>query len=552
MEEVKKKKQTSFMKNVLMLMVAQVAIKILGFLYRLVIINIEGFGDTGNGYYSTGYQIYSLLLTLSSVGIPTVISKLVSERVAIGDHKGAHKIFKTALKTFTTIGIVMSLGLFFGADFIAKNVINVEGVKYTLMVLAPAIMFVAAGAVLRGYFAGLGTMKPTSVTQTLEQFLNCVLTILFVYSTIGKDTAIMAAAGNLSSTIAIIIAFIYIIIFYKKQKPEILEDCKNQTVQMETKTTKQILKIIFAVSIPMTIGSLVAELNGTIDTLTVSNCIQKAFQGALEGGKEALEAKAMQLSGMVSKIETIIRLPLAINAAFCTALVPAIAASLAKKDKKTAIKRLSFSFFLSIIIIAPCAVGLMTLAEPILKTIYPNSYEGATILQITSISMIFVALSYVINGGLYGLGKTHIPAIALAIGAGVKTILNIILVSNPKINILGSPISSTVCQGINFIICSWYLSKYIKLDIKFSKHIFKPLFSAGTMGIAAYLIHKTLINVIGNSKATIIAIFVGIITYAIMIIATKTLNKEDMYMIPFGTKLYKILTKLGIYKEEKV
>jgi len=552
MEEVKKKKQTSFMKNVLMLMVAQVAIKILGFLYRLVIINIEGFGDTGNGYYSTGYQIYSLLLTLSSVGIPTVISKLVSERVAIGDHKGAHKIFKTALKTFTTIGIVMSLGLFFGADFIAKNVINVEGVKYTLMVLAPAIMFVAAGAVLRGYFAGLGTMKPTSVTQTLEQFLNCVLTILFVYSTIGKDTAIMAAAGNLSSTIAIIIAFIYIIIFYKKQRPEILEDCKNQTVQMETKTTKQILKIIFAVSIPMTIGSLVAELNGTIDTLTVSNCIQKAFQGALEGGKEALEAKAMQLSGMVSKIETIIRLPLAINAAFCTALVPAIAASLAKKDKETAVKRLSFSFFLSIIIIAPCAVGLITLAEPILKTIYPNSYEGATILQITSISMTFVALSYVINGGLYGLGKTHIPAIALAIGAGVKTILNIILVSNPKINILGSPISSTVCQGINFIICSWYLSKYIKLDIKFSKHIFKPLFSAGTMGIAQYLIHKTLINVIGNSKATIIAIFVGIITYAIMIIATKTLNKEDMYMIPFGTKLYKLLTKLGIYKEEKV
>lgn len=552
MEEVKKKKQTSFMKNVLMLMVAQVAIKILGFLYRLVIINIEGFGDTGNGYYSTGYQIYSLLLTLSSVGIPTVISKLVSERVAIGDHKGAHKIFKTALKTFTTIGIVMSLGLFFGADFIAKNVINVEGVKYTLMVLAPAIMFVAAGAVLRGYFAGLGTMKPTSVTQTLEQFLNCVLTILFVYSTIGKDTAIMAAAGNLSSTIAIIIAFIYIIIFYKKQKPEILEDCKNQTVQMETKTTKQILKIIFAVSIPMTIGSLVAELNGTIDTLTVSNCIQKAFQGALEGGKEALEAKAMQLSGMVSKIETIIRLPLAINAAFCTALVPAIAASLAKKDKETAVKRLSFSFFLSIIIIAPCAVGLITLAEPILKTIYPNSYEGATILQITSISMTFVALSYVINGGLYGLGKTHIPAIALAIGAGVKTILNIILVSNPKINILGSPISSTVCQGINFIICSWYLSKYIKLDIKFSKHIFKPLFSAGTMGIVAYLTHKTLINVIGNSKATIIAIFVGIITYAIMIIANKTLNKEDMYMIPFGTKLYKLLTKLGIYKEEKV
>lgn len=445
----------------------------------------------------------------------------------------------------------MSLGLFLGADFIAKNIINVEGVRYTLMVLAPAIMFVAAGAVMRGYFAGLGTMKPTSITQTLEQFLNCLLTITFVYCTIGKDTAIMAAAGNLSSTIAILIAFIYIVIFYRKQRKEILEDCKNQTVEMETKTTKQILKIIFAVSIPMTIGSLVAELNATIDTLTVSNCIQTAFQGIIQGGKEALELKAMQLSGMVSKIETIVRLPLAINAAFCTALVPAIAASLARKDRETAVKRLSFSFFLTIIIILPCAVGLVVLAEPILKTIYPNYSDGASILAITSISMTFVALSYVINGGLYGLGKTHVPAIALAIGAGVKTILNIILVSNPKINILGSPISSAICQAINFAICSFYLSKYIKLDIKIIKHIIKPLISAGIMGLVAYGTHYVLIDRIGNSKATIIAILIGAIIYGVMLIATKTLSKEDMYMIPFGTKLYKILVKLKIYKDEK-
>ena len=552
MEEVKKqKKQASFMKNVLMLMVAQVLIKILGFVYRLVIINIDGFGDIGNGYYSTGYQIYSLLLTLSSVGIPTVISKLVSERVAIGDHKGAHRIFKTALKMFTGIGIVMSLALFFGAEAIAINIINVEGVKYTLMVLAPAIMFVATSAVLRGYFAGLGTMKPTSVTQTLEQFLNCLLTITFVYATIGQDTAIMAAAGNLSSTVAIIIAFIYIAIFYKKQRKDILEDCKNQTVETENKTTKQILKIIFAISIPMTIGSLVAELNATIDTITVSNCIQTAFRGLIEGGKEALELKAMELSGMVSKVETIIRLPLAINAAFCTALVPAIAGSLAKKDTATAMKRLSFSFFLTIIIIVPCAVGLIALAEPILKTIYPNSYEGAGLLAITSISMIFVALSYVINGGLYGIGKTHIPAISLAIGALVKIGLNIVLISNPKINIYGSPISSVVCQLINFTICTYWLNKYIKLKVDFNNNILKPVFSSVVMGIAAYGTHSFLVSMIGNSKATIMAILVGVVTYGIMIVATKTLNKEEFYMIPYGTKIYKVLVKLGIYNEEE-
>lgn len=548
MEKIKKKKQTSFMKNVLILMIAQIIIKLLGFLYRLVIINIEGFGDVGNGYYATGYQIYSLLLTLSSVGIPTVISKLVSERVAIGDNKGAHRIFKTALKTFTGIGIAMSLILFFGAESIAINIINVEGVKYTLMVLAPAIMFVAVGAVLRGYFAGLGTMKPTSVTQTLEQFLNCVLTITFVYATVGQDTAIMAAAGNLSSTVAIIIAFIYIVLFYRKQRKDILNDCENQTVQMETKTTKQILKTIFAVSIPMTIGSLVAELNATIDTITVSNCIQKAFQGILSS-KELLEQKAMELSGMVSKVETIIRLPLAINATFCTALVPAIAGSLAKKDTETATKRLSFSFFSTIIIIIPCAVGLIALAEPILKTIYPTSYDGAIILELTAISMIFVALSYVIQGGLYGMGKLYVPVVALTIGATVKAILNIILVSNPKINIYGSPISSIICQAINFAICCFYLKKYINLNITFRRNIIKPLSSAGIMGVVAYGTHYILTNLIGNTKATIIAILVGIITYGIAIILTKTLNKEEIYMIPFGTKLYKVLVKLNLYKE---
>ena len=165
--------------------------------------------------------------------------------------------------------------------------------------------------------------------------------------------------------------------------------------------------------------------------------------------------------------------------------------------------------------------------------------------------MTFVALSYVINGGLYGLGKTHVPAIALAIGAGVKTILNIILVSNPKINIYGSPISSTVCQAINFTICFFVLRKYIKIDIKFTKHILKPVFSALVMGVVAYGTHHILLGTIGNSKATIIAILVGIITYGAMIIITKTLNKEDLYMVPFGTKIYKALVKLGIYKEEK-
>lgn len=395
---IKKEKSTSFMKNVAMLMAAQILIKVLGFVYRLVIINVEGFGDVGNGYYDAGYTVYSLLLTLSSVGIPSIIAKLVSERVAKGDYKGAHRIFIIALKIFTLIGAFFSILLFFGADLIATKVLNVPDVKYVLMVLAPAIMFVSSSAILRGYFAGLGSMKATSVSQTLEQFFNCVLTITFVYALVGKDPAIMAAGGNVSTTLSIVISFMYLFIFYKRRKKGIMEECNNQTVPQEDKTAGKLIKTIFAISIPMTIGSLVGVINNMIDTVTISNCVQTAFSGILEGGKEVLEAKAMELSGLLSKVVTIIHLPLAITGTFCTALVPAISSAISLKDYNTINKRLTFSLFASILIVMPCAAGLVALANPILRLIYPAASDGANILIASTIIMIFVSLNYVING----------------------------------------------------------------------------------------------------------------------------------------------------------
>lgn len=548
-DKIKKEKGTSFMKNVAMLMIAQIVIKILGFIYRLVIINVEGFGDIGNGYYDAGYTVYSLLLTISSVGIPTVISKLVSERVAIGDHKGAYRIFKTSLKIFTIIGAVLSVALFFGAELVASEILNVPDIKYVLRVLAPAIMFVASSSVLRGYFAGLGSMKATSVSQTLEQFFNCVLTITFVYALVGKDPAIMAAGGNVSTTLAIFISFTYLYIFYKRRKKGILAECEAQTVAQEDKTTGKLLKTIFAISIPMTIGSLISVVNNMIDTATISNCIQTAFSGVLDT-KEALESKAMELSGILSKVVTIIHLPLAITGSFCTALVPAISSAISIKDYKTVNKRLSFSFFASILIIMPCTAGLAVLAKPILQLIYPAASDGALILILSTLTMIFVSLNYVVNGGLYGFGKVHIPAIALAIGGVIKLVLNVILISNPKINIYGAVITSIISQGLAFGICLYYLNKQIKLEMSFKHHVLKPIFASVIMGVIVYFAYRILIGSMGNAISTILSILIGVISYAVLVLATKMLTKEDIYMIPFGTKIYGVLVKLGIYKEE--
>ena len=547
MEEKKTKKRYSFMKNVLILICSQLLIKVLGLIYRLVITNVEGFGDVGVGYYSAGYQIYALLLTLSSIGIPSVISKMVSERLAIGDKAGAQRVFKISLRFFAAIGLFFSFALYIGSDFIASNILNVPDVTYVMKVLAPAIVFVSISAVLRGYFAGQQNMKPTSVSQTLEQFLNCVLSITFVYACIGKDAYIMAAAGNLSTTLSIVIAFGYLWRYFKHNQIKVDPEQKSPEAK---KTNGELLKTILSISIPITISSIISVVSSVIDTATVSNCIQFAYRDA-GMAKDALEELAMKMTGILSKIDTLITFPIAINMAFSTALVPAVSESIATKDYKTAASRMSFSLFASILIIVPCAAGFIALADPILRMIYPAASDGALILQISSISMILIALSQTITGGLYGLDKQKIPAIALTIGVTVKFILNLILVSNPNINIAGASISSVICQLIVFAIGFRVLYNNLKMKMSFNKCVLKPILAAAIMGMCVYISHYWLEAHIGNTIATLLSILIGIIVYAVAVLGIKVMSKEDILMMPYGIKLYSLLKKLGIYKEKK-
>lgn len=544
--KVKKKKGTSFMKNVLILMFSQVMVKLLGFVYKLVITNLDGFGDTGLGYYTAGYQIYSLLLALSSIGIPNAVSKLVSERVVTGDNKGAQRIFKICMTFFTGIGLILSLLLYFGAETIATVVFNVPDTKYVMQVLAPAIVFVAASAVFRGYFAGLNDMKPTSYSQIMEQFFNCILSITFVYALIGREPYIMAAGGNLSTTCAIILTFIYLIIYYKRKKIKVN---RRQISPEAHKTTGQLLKTILVLSVPITFSSVISIISPLIDSTTVSRCIQSAF-ASIYPIKEELEAFAMSMTGILSKIDTLTGLPIAVDIAFSTALVPTIAASLAKKDYATASKRMTFSLFASFLIIIPCAFGFIALAQPILNLIYPSASTGASVFMLCSIVMVFVALNQTINGGLYGLNKSYIPAIAIIISVFIKIGLNIALISNPNIGINGSGISSIVAQGTVFIICITALNRNLKLNFKFGRMVIGPILSGLIMGVSVYFINKGLNMIIGPSISTILSILIGAVIYVLAIFTFKILKKEDILMIPFGTKIYKILLKLGIYKEE--
>ncbi|MCL2354323.1 MAG: oligosaccharide flippase family protein [Oscillospiraceae bacterium] len=257
--------------------------------------NIEGFGDVGKGFYNSGYQIYAILLTVSSIGIPTVISKLVAERVSKGDNRGAYRIFKMSILMFAGTGFVLSVALFVWAEQIAIFVLNIPDVQYILMALAPAITFVAISAVFRGYFAGLGSMKAASISQTLEQFFKCVLTIVIVYSFVGSDPVTMAVGGNLATTLAVLISFSYLVVFYKQRRKGILEGIEKQELPEEQEKAWTLMKSILAISIPITLGSLVSIMNSAIDTITISQVVQRTYEGVV-ATKQELELEAMRLS----------------------------------------------------------------------------------------------------------------------------------------------------------------------------------------------------------------------------------------------------------------
>jgi len=533
-------KKESFMQGVLALMFSQVLIKVLGLLYNWYLTNKPGFGDEGNAIRNAGYSIYALLLTLSSMGVPSAISKLVSEREAKGDYRGAHRVFKIALVTFAIIGFAGSLLLFTGAHYIANSWIKIPEAELTLVALSPAIFFVAIISVFRGYFNAKQKMKTTAHSQTIEQLCKTIFTILLVdvIAIISGSREFMAAGANLATTISTIVSFLYLYLYYKVRRTEIAQELIQSKPTRKRESAFQIVKQILFVSIPMSLSSILTSINGNVDTVTVMGGLEKFLPH-----EEAMR----QLGILTGKANMLATLPLSFNIAFATALVPALAAAKAQKDMKTAEKRVSFSLLVTMLIGLPCTVGLMVFAQPILNLLFPNVSEGGFILQMSAMTIIFTVLEQTVNGALQGLGKVMVPTIALTIGVAVKCILNILLVPIPQIGAAGAAIATAVCHAIALIIGFTILRKHLKLHITFSKFISKPILATIMMAICSYGSFLLLSGIISEKIATIIAILFAVVIYFLAVIILKVFTKEEMYMIPYGTKLVKVLEKAKIY-----
>lgn len=414
-EDVNKRgpKKETFMQSVITLIFSQVLIKLLGLVYNLYLTNREGFGDKGNGIVSASYQIYALLLTISSIGVPNAIAKLVSERVALGDHKGAHRILKIAFATFAVIGLVGTLMLFFGAHIIAAEWLQIPEAEMTMVALSPAIFFVAISSVMRGYFNGRQQIKATARSQSIEQIFKTALTIILVEIVAiasNVSTEWMAAGATLATTLATLAGFGYLYLYYKIRRREIASEIRT-TVNYKYQRRRNIIRKILLVSFPIALTAILSSVNKNIDSFTVVRSL-----------KEFLPAEeAVSKYGILGgKVDTLTSLPLSINVAFSTALVPAIAAAKAKRDMKTIKRKTSFSLLVSMLIGLPCTAGMCIFAGQILNLLYPNASSGTVILQVSSLTILFTILDQTINGALQGYGLLRVPTISLGLRSNCK------------------------------------------------------------------------------------------------------------------------------------
>ena len=437
--------------------------------------------------------------------------------------------------------------LFFGARYISNVLLQIPEAELTLVALSPSIFFVAIASVIRGYFNGKQDMTITANSQTLEQIFKTVLTVIIVEIVAIATTTnvtIMAAGANFATTLSVFLSFMYLYAYKKHSgKEERKLERRYQYKTRDNRTTMQVVKNILKIAIPISLSSIISSINKNIDSVTVMRGL-KTFLS---------DEEAMSQFGIFSgKVDTLIGLPLSFNIAFATTLVPCISAFMAQKEVKKAKERISFSIIATMLIALPCTIGMIIFAKPILELLFPNASSGAGLLQLMSITILFMLLAQTINGALQGIGKYKVPMIALGSGVIVKFFLNLILIPIPAIGINGAAIGSITCHVISFAIGYTVLRKNLKVKLPMKNFIVKPVIATAIMSIVSYLSYIILLQIIAPRISTVIALIIAVLVYVIAVFALKILSKDEILSLPKGKNIYHFLTKMKIYKESKI
>ena len=508
----------SFVAGAAILGVAGLITKLLGAVFRIPLANI--IGASGMAYYQTAYPVYVMLLMVSTTGLPTAISRMVAERRAVGQYYEAHRVFKISFKLMLALGLVTGIGLFVLAPAICRFQMEPDAV-YAMRATAPALILCPMMSCFRGFFQGRKTMTPTAVSQIAEQFFRVGLGLFLAYLLLKIDAPHAAAGASFGATAGALFGFIAVYIVYLKKKNEIVGEFTDKT---PVKTTKEIFKEILIIAVPITIGAGIMPIMNWIDTLVVKRRLL-----AIGYSNEVARTMFGELSGLAAPI---INFPNVFTSAVCMSLVPVITDAFKREDHDFIRENASLSLRYSAIIIMPCAAGLVTLAQPIMKLLYPRQLESAVAaapcLAIYAVGMIFLSTTQATNGVLQGIGKQMIPVTSLLAGAIVKFIATFTLTGIPSLNVKGAAFGSLLAN-LTAATCNLIaVKRFTGFKIDWILSCIKPLASSVVMAGFVLGAFKVASLKFGNTISTFIGIMVGVVIYVLMVFITKTITFAEL------------------------
>ncbi len=532
-------KKQSFVQGAAMLAAAVLIIKIIGAIYKIPLGNI--LGDEGTAHFGVAYNIYSLLLTVSTAGLPVALSRLISEANALGRMNQVKRIFNVGRMAFLVFGAVWTMFMMLGFRTLSVWMDDPEA-AVSILVLGPAVFLVCLMSAYRGYTQGLSDMVPTSVSQVIETLCKLIFGLALAWLAVhfGLGLPLASAGAILGVTIGSLLALVYIVIYKRRHEPQLSEPATDVP-----EARGKILKKLLRIGIPVTIGSAVLNVIALIDTKLILNRLQ------FGAGFSFLDSKLMY--GAYFKVQTLFNMPAAFVVPLSVSVIPAVSAYIARKNYSSASTVTAAALKLCALMGLPMAAGMSVLSEPIVKVLYPGTHEvGPELLAILGVASFFVCLAMMTNSILQAYGHELVPVITMPIGGVVKIILNWVLISDPAIGVRGAAWSGIACY---LVICAINIA-FICLRIPerpgIVKIFLKPVIAALCMSAAAFLGYKGLLALLGavgmdaGSRFGMLiamagAIVIAVIVYFLMILLLKAISREELELVPKGDKIAKLL-----------
>lgn len=534
------KAASRLMQGATILAIAGIVSKIFGAIFRIPLTNM--IGAEGQSYYGAAYPVYQLFYVVATAGFPVAISRMVSERTAKGDYINAEKSYKVALRTTLVISVISFAICFFGAGLIARGIGN-PGAEASIRAISVALLFTPFVASLRGYFQGLQIMSPTAVSQVIEQIVRVCAGLILAYLFYRTNLEMAAAGATFGASAGMIAAMIVLYVISRRFSAQRAENLAKSTVVKET--TRDRLKELVEIVIPITLGSAIMPLMMTIDAAVVMRRLQ-ATGWDLETSKS--------LYGLISGYcDPLVNLPVVFIDAICISLIPAVTTAFTLRIKSDLDGNIKTGLKTMMIIAYPCTVGLIVLAKPILSMLYYKQPEEAEMavptLQILAFGIITLAIMRTLSASLQGIGKMTLPVVNLFIGAVAKTVITFILVGIPALNINGAAFG-TVCAYLIAALLNYRgLRKYADVDLDMKSIFLRPLLASLIMGAAAIGVYKLIYAMVSsNVIATGLAIIAAVMVYFVMVFLTKAITKDELEMVPKGDKIYRLAQKIKLVR----